>query len=49
MIGTGGVKKLIREYDEKFNTSQGVYAHWEIYYFSAVPRRSSSSEDLSNI
>jgi len=49
MIGSGGVKKLIREYDAKFNTAQGVYAHWEIYYFSAVPKHTPDLEDPNNI
>ena len=29
------LKQLIREYDRRYGTSQGVYTHWEILYFSA--------------
>ena len=36
MLKTGGLRKLIRDYDSKFSTSQGVYATWELYYFSLV-------------
>jgi malonyl-CoA O-methyltransferase len=36
MIKTGGLRKLIRDYDSRFSTSQGVYATWELYYFSLV-------------
>lgn len=38
MLGTGGLKKLIREYDLGFKTPQGVYANWEIYYIRARHR-----------
>ena len=30
----GGLRKLIRYYDKSFSTEQGVYATWELYYFS---------------
>ena len=36
MLKTGGLRKLIRDYDSKFSTSQGVYATWELYYFTLV-------------
>ena len=36
MIKTGELRKLIRYYDSRFSTSQGVYATWELYYFSLV-------------
>ncbi len=36
MLNTGGLRKLIREYDSRFSTTQGVYATWELYYFSLV-------------
>ena len=31
----GGLRKLIRDYDEKFCTEQGVYVTWELLYLSA--------------
>jgi malonyl-CoA O-methyltransferase len=36
MIKTGGLRKLMRDYDSRFSSSQGVYATWELYYFSLV-------------
>ena len=36
MIKTGGLRKLMREYDSRFSTTQGVYATWELYYFSLI-------------
>lgn len=36
MAKTGGLRKLIRDYDSKFSTSQGVYATWELYYYSII-------------
>lgn len=36
MVRTGGLRKLLREYDSKYSTAQGVYATWELYYFSLV-------------
>jgi malonyl-CoA O-methyltransferase len=36
MIKTGGLRKFIRDYDSRFSSSQGVYATWELYYFSLV-------------
>jgi malonyl-CoA O-methyltransferase len=36
MMKTGGLRKLIRDYDSRFSSSQGVYATWELYYFSLV-------------
>jgi malonyl-CoA O-methyltransferase len=36
MVKTGGLRKLMRDYDSKFTTPQGVYATWELYYFSLV-------------
>jgi len=35
MLKPGGLKKLIRAYDENFSTEQGVYVTWELLYFSA--------------
>ncbi|MFQ5449884.1 MAG: methyltransferase domain-containing protein [Nitrospinaceae bacterium] len=35
MIKPGGLRKLIREYDANFSTRQGIYATWELLYFSA--------------
>jgi len=35
MVKSGGLRKLMREYDEAFSTPQGVRATWEIFYFSA--------------
>jgi len=34
MVKTGGLRKLMRDYDSRFST--GVYATWELYYFSLV-------------
>ncbi len=34
MVKTGGLRKLMRDYDSRFSTTQGVYATWELYYFS---------------
>ena len=34
MFNIGGLRKLIRYYDKHFSTDQGVYATWELYYFS---------------
>lgn len=36
MVKTGGLRKLMRDYDSRFSSSQGVYATWELYYFSLV-------------
>lgn len=36
MVKTGGLRKLMRDYDSRFSTSQGVYATWELYYYSLV-------------
>jgi malonyl-CoA O-methyltransferase len=36
MLKSGGLRKLIRAYDENFSTEQGVYVTWELLYFSAV-------------
>ena len=34
MFNAGGLRKLIRYYDKHFSSDQGVYATWELYYFS---------------
>ena len=34
MVKTGGLRKLMRDYDSRFSSTQGVYATWEFYYFS---------------
>ncbi|SVE01834.1 uncharacterized protein METZ01_LOCUS454688, partial [marine metagenome] len=36
MTSSGGLRHLIRDYDENFSTNQGVYATWELFYFSAI-------------
>ncbi len=36
MVKTGGLRKLMRDYDSRFSTTQGVYSTWELYYFSLV-------------
>lgn len=33
---SGGLRKLIRAYDENFSTDKGVYVTWELLYYSAV-------------
>ena len=30
------LRRIIKEYDKKYTSSNGVYATWEIYYFSAI-------------
>lgn len=35
LLKPGGLRKLIREYDEKFIMEQGVYVTWELLYLSA--------------
>ena len=35
-FNVGGLRKLIRYYDKHFSTKQGVYATWELYYFSII-------------
>ena len=34
MVKTGGLRKMMRDYDSSFSSTQGVYATWEFYYFS---------------
>lgn len=36
LINSGGLRRLIRDYDKKFSTEHGVYATWELLYFSCV-------------
>ncbi|MGP0564830.1 MULTISPECIES: methyltransferase domain-containing protein [unclassified Nitrospina] len=36
MMKTGELRRLIETHDRNFSTPQGVYTHWELYYFSAV-------------
>jgi len=36
LMDSGGLRKLIRDYDKKFSTAHGVYATWELLYFSCV-------------
>ena len=36
MVKTGGLRKLMRDYDSRFSTTQGVYATWELYYFTLI-------------
>ena len=36
MVKTGGLRKLIRDYDSRFSIPQGVYATWELYYFTLI-------------
>jgi malonyl-CoA O-methyltransferase len=36
MVRTGELRKLMREYDSRFSTTQGIYSTWEIYYFSLI-------------
>ncbi|KMP10785.1 hypothetical protein UR09_05240 [Candidatus Nitromaritima sp. SCGC AAA799-A02] len=40
MVRPGSLRQLIRRYDEEFSTAQGVYATWELYYFSAIHKPS---------
>ena len=34
IFNAGGLRKLIRDYDKRFASEQGVYATWELFYFS---------------
>ena len=34
LFNAGELRKLIRDYDKRFATEQGVYATWEIFYFT---------------
>jgi len=34
IFNAGGLRKIIRDYDKRFATEQGVYATWELFYFS---------------
>ncbi|MCF8720631.1 methyltransferase domain-containing protein [Nitrospina gracilis] len=38
MMKTGELRRLIETHDRNFSTPQGVYTHWELYYFSAVKK-----------
>lgn len=35
ILKTGELKRLIKDYDKKYSSSQGVYTNWELYYFFA--------------
>lgn len=35
LMKPGDLKKLIQNYDREFQTPQGVYTHWELFYFLA--------------
>ncbi len=35
MVNPGELRKLARDYDAAFGSSQGVYSTWELYFFSA--------------
>jgi len=32
----GSLRRIIKEYDKNYASSNGVYATWEVYYFSAI-------------
>ena len=36
MTRSADLRYLIKEYDKNFSTNQGVYATWELFYFSAI-------------
>ncbi len=36
MMNPGGLRRLIRTYDENYSTPQGVYSTWELFYFKAT-------------
>lgn len=42
LIKTGDLRKRLRRYDKEFSTPQGVYAGWELYYFSVEKPRNRS-------
>ena len=35
----GELRSLIRDYDKNYSTNQGVYANWELFYFSAINKQ----------
>ena len=35
----GELRSLIKEYDKNYSTNQGVYANWELFYFSAINKQ----------
>lgn len=35
ILKTGELKRLIKDYDKKYSSPQGVYTNWELYYFFA--------------
>ena len=36
MTQSGNLRRIIKEYDKNYASSNGVYATWEVYYFSAI-------------
>ena len=36
MTKSGSLRRIIKEYDKNYASSNGVYATWEVYYFSAI-------------
>ena len=36
MTQSGSLRRIIKEYDKNYASSKGVYATWEVYYFSAI-------------
>ena len=36
MTQPGNLRRIIKKYDESYASSKGVYATWEVYYFSAI-------------
>jgi malonyl-CoA O-methyltransferase len=36
MTQSGSLRRIIKEYDKNYASSNGVYATWEVYYFSAI-------------
>ena len=36
MTQPGSLRRIIKEYDKNFASSNGVYATWEVYYFSVI-------------
>lgn len=36
MTEPGNLRRIIKEYDKNYASTKGVYATWEVYYFSAI-------------
>jgi hypothetical protein len=39
MTNSRELRQLIKDYDQMYSTEQGVYANWELLYFSAINKQ----------